>query len=139
MRIEDALQKYIEEAGITDYKQYYSNEIMDAFIAGFNAANRQIEDNVYRHNKRLFRWQRRGLNESLETMIEVENFADIEDAVNKHCETLGMKGLYCDLRTKFNGDDSDRCGDEWKTTFYVIATVLGEGPHIIGYSNFPKE
>lgn len=139
MRIEDALLKYVIEADITDFKQYYSNEIKDAFVAGFNAARATEEGGQTDKKRRLFRWQRGGLKESLDTTVVVEDFSGVEDVVNRHCEDLGMKGLYYDLSTRFNADDSDRCGDEWKTTFYVIASVKGEGRCVLGYCNFPKE
>lgn len=89
--------------------------------------------------RKLFRFHRGGLAESLETMIEVQNFADIEAAVEKGNEECGMPGLFYNLRTAECGDDSWRLGDEWKTTYYVVADVRGESTAVVGMSNFPKE
>lgn len=88
---------------------------------------------------KFFRWHRGGLKESIATRKRVNSFADIEAIVAKHCDDLGMPGLYYNLSTKYAGDDSDRLGRNWKETYYVMGDVLGEGRHVLGYCNFPKE
>lgn len=87
---------------------------------------------------KLFQWHRGGLKESVETQVEVMDFSDIEAIVEKHCQEIGMPGVYYDLSTDYAYDDSDRLGDEWKETYYVTAQVIGEGKCVLGYCNFSK-
>lgn len=89
--------------------------------------------------RKLFRWHRGGLKESLETQSEVTCFADIETIVAKHCEEIRMPNLYYNLTTCYAYDDSDRIGDEWKETYYVKAEVRGEGVHVLGMCNFSEK
>lgn len=89
--------------------------------------------------RKLFQWHRGGLKESVETQVEVKDFAGIEAVVAKHCEEIGMPGVYYDLSTDYAYDDSDRLGDEWKDTYYVMCKVRGEGKCVLGYCNFEKE
>ncbi len=89
--------------------------------------------------RKLFQWHRGGLKESVETQVEVKDFAGIEAVVAKHCEEIGMPGVYYDLSTDYAYDDSDRLGDEWKDTYYVMCKVRGEGKCVLGYCNFAKE
>ena len=70
--------------------------------------------------RKLFQWHRGGLKESVETQVEVKDFADIEAIVAKHCQEIGMPNVYYDLSTKYAYDDSDRLGDEWKDSYYVM-------------------
>ena len=141
MRIEESLYHFALDAKLDDYKQYYFNDMMDAFIAGYNADKVQRHENIGKvmPNRRLFRFMRGGLKESLDTTVEVDQFSDIEQLLQSHCESLNMPGLYSNFSTKFNADDSERCGNEWRTTFYVMGDVLGEGRRILGFCNFPKE
>lgn len=88
--------------------------------------------------RKLFQWHRGGFKESVETQVEVDDFAGIETIVEKHCQKIGMPGVYYDLSTEYAYDDSDRLGDEWKETYYVKAKVIGEGKCILGYCNFSK-
>lgn len=89
--------------------------------------------------RKLFQWHRGGLKEALETQVEVKDFTEIEAIVAKHCEDIHMPNVYYNLSTKYAYDDSDRQGGEWKETYYVMGDVLGEGRHVLGYCNFPKE
>lgn len=89
--------------------------------------------------RKLFQWHRGGLKESVETQVEVMDFAGIEAIVEKHCLEIGMPGVYYDLSTEYAYDDSDRLGDEWKDTYYVMCKVRGEGKCVLGYCNFEKE
>lgn len=88
---------------------------------------------------KFFRWHRGGWKESIATRQRVNNFADVETIVAKHCEDLNMPGLYYNLSTEFAGDGSDKLGRNWKETYYVKADMRGEGRVILGYCNFPKE
>lgn len=89
--------------------------------------------------RKLFQWHRGGLKETLETQVEVKDFAEIETIVAKHCEDIHMPNVYRNLSTSYAYDDSDRLGEEWMETYYVMGDVLGEGRHVLGYCNFPKE
>ena len=85
--------------------------------------------------RKLFRHHRGGLQESLDTMVEVNDFADIERIISNEW------GDYCtNINTTYVGDDSQRIGKEWKETFYVVADFKdGHKQQCIGYCNFPKE
>lgn len=85
--------------------------------------------------RKLFRWQRGGLKESLATMVEVNDFADIERLVREEW------GDYCsNPNTVYCGDDSRRIGEEWAETYYVVADFKKGGKQqCIGFCNFPKE
>lgn len=89
--------------------------------------------------RKLFQWHRGGLKESVETQVEVKDFAGIEAIVAKHCEDIRMPNLYYDLAIEYAYDDSYRLGDEWKETYYVMSKVRGEGVVVIGYCNFQNE
>lgn len=84
--------------------------------------------------RKLFRWHRGGLEESLATMVEVNDFADIERIVKEEW------GDYCsNLNTVYCGDDSRRIGEEWEETYYVVADFKKGGKQqCIGMCNFPK-
>lgn len=85
--------------------------------------------------RKLFRHHRGGLQESLDTMVEVSYFSDIEQIVKEEW------GDYCtNVNTVFAGDDSDRINEEWKETYYVVADLKGgHQQQCIGMCNFPKE
>ena len=84
--------------------------------------------------RKLFRHHRGGLQESLDTMVEVIDFSDIEQIVKEEW------GDYCtNMNTVFAGDDSDRINEEWKETYYVIADFKGGyKQQCIGMCNFAK-
>lgn len=84
--------------------------------------------------RKLFRHHRGGLQESLDTIVEVNGFADIERIISNEW------GDYCtNVNTVFAGDDSRRIGEEWKETYYVVADFKKGGKQqCIGMCNFPK-
>lgn len=84
--------------------------------------------------RKLFRHHRGGLQESLDTMVEVSDFSDIEQIVKEEW------GDYCtNVNTVFAGDDSDRINEEWKETYYVVADLKGGNKQqCIGMCNFAK-
>lgn len=84
--------------------------------------------------RKLFRHHRGGLQESLDTMVEVNDFADIEKIVKEEY------GNYCsNVNTIFAGDDSNRINEEWKETYYVVADFKGgHNLQCIGMCNFAK-
>lgn len=85
--------------------------------------------------RKLFRWHRGGLEESLATMVEVNDFGDIERLVKEEW------GDFCsNINTLYAGDDSTRIGEEWKQTYYVVADFKkAPKQQCIGFCNFPKE
>lgn len=84
--------------------------------------------------RKLYRHHRGGLAESLETMVEVCCFEDIERIVREEW------GEYCtNINTVYAGDDSDRIGEEWKETYYVVADFKkAPKQQCIGMCNFAK-
>lgn len=84
--------------------------------------------------RKLFRHHRGGLEESLATMVEVNDFADIEKIVKEEW------GDFCsNINTLYAGDDSTRIGEEWKQTYYVLADFKGgSDQQCIGMCNFPQ-
>ena len=90
--------------------------------------------------RKLFRWHRGSLEDSLATTIEVESFDEIEDIItNKSSEQGIPNGYFSNIRTKFIADDSARCGEEWKSTYYVIADTTRDKDCAVGMCNFAKE
>lgn len=83
--------------------------------------------------RKLFRWHRGGLDESLATMVEVQSFEDIERKMNDL-----IPNYYTNICTSFCGDDSERLGAEWKETYYVVADCKEGKGCAIGFCNFSK-
>lgn len=86
--------------------------------------------------RKLFRFHRGSLEESLATLEEVRDFADIERLVK------GEYSLFVidKLSSSYCGDDSLRLGDEWKATYYVMAEVKGRKNFaVVGMSNFSEK
>lgn len=84
--------------------------------------------------KKLFRHHRGSLADSLQTAVEVNDFADIERIIQD------IWGDYCsNPNTKYVGDDSQRAGEEWKATYYVLVDFKdGHKQQCVGMCNFPK-
>ena len=87
--------------------------------------------------KKLYRQQNCSLEDSLNTSIEVNSLKDILDYVNK----MIYKNLYCEnyysnISTSFVGDDSTRCGNDWKETYYVLVDFGNYKQLCIGMCNF---
>jgi hypothetical protein len=84
--------------------------------------------------RKLYRHHRGGLAKSLETMVEVCCFEDIERIVREEW------GECCtNINTVYAGDDSHRIGEEWKETYYVVADFKkAPKQQCIGMCNFPK-
>ena len=87
--------------------------------------------------KKLYRQQNGSLEDSLNTSIEVNSLKDILDYVNK----MMYKNLYCknhcsNISTSFVGDDSTRCCNDWKETYYVLVDFGNYKQLCIGMCNF---
>ena len=90
--------------------------------------------------RKLFRWHRGSLEDSLATVVEVQDFDDIERLVIEQSSSQGIPdGFFSNVKTKYVADDSSRCGEEWKSTYYVIADCNQFKEGVVGMCNFPKE
>lgn len=89
--------------------------------------------------RKLFRWHRGGLEESLATTVEVGSFSDIERMITGENEQGFPVGYFSNVRTKYVGDDSARGGNEWKETYYVIADCQAHECGVLGMCNFSEE
>jgi len=89
--------------------------------------------------RKLFRWHRGGLEESLATTVEVQNFSDIERMITGENNQGFPAGYFSNVRAKYCGDDSTRCGREWKETYYVLADCLAHKDGVLGMCNFCEE
>lgn len=90
--------------------------------------------------RKLFRWHRGGLEESLATVVEVQSFDDIERIVTELSSSQGIPaGFFSNVRTEYVTDDSSRCGEEWSSTYYVVADCRQFKGGVVGMCNFPKE
>jgi hypothetical protein len=87
--------------------------------------------------KKLFRWHRGGLEESLATMVEVQSFEDIERKIDVEWNNL-IPNYFTNINTSFCGDDSERLGEDWKETYYVVADCKEGKGCAIGFCNFSK-
>lgn len=89
--------------------------------------------------RKLFRWHRGGLAESLATTVEVHDFSDIELMVTGENDQGFPAGYFSNARTSYAGDDSARCGEEWKATYYVVADCQAHESAVLGMCNFSEE
>ena len=79
--------------------------------------------------KKLFREQRGGLKESLKTIREVTCLKDILDYENNKMKDKSIPleeqaNYYWRARVEYTGDDSKRCGEMWKESYYVILGTI---------------
>lgn len=84
-------------------------------------------------NKKLFRFHRSDLTDSLDTTIEVDGLGGIKDAVYENVEVPFTKlrilqDEYPDSRLPYSLG--------WHTQFVVVADVGGYKDQLIGFSNF---
>ena len=87
--------------------------------------------------KKLYRQQRGSLSDSLNTSIEVNSLKDILDYENKMIyKNFNIENYYSNISTIFVGDDSFRCGMDWKDTYYVLVDFEGYKQQCIGMCNF---
>ena len=89
--------------------------------------------------RKLFRWHRGGLEDSLATTVEVVSFLDIERMITGDNAQGFPAGYFFNVRAKYCGDDSSRCGEEWKSTYYVIADCQAHEGSVLGMCNFSEE
>ena len=89
--------------------------------------------------RKLFRWHRGGLEESLATTVEVGSFLDIERMITGENDQGFPAGYFFNVRAKYCGDDSARCGEEWKATYYVVADCQAHESAVLGMCNFSEE
>lgn len=89
--------------------------------------------------RKLFRWHRGGLEESLATTVEVGEFSDIERMITGANDQGFPAGYFSNVQARYVGDDSARCGEEWRTTYYVVADCQTHEGGVLGMCNFPKD
>lgn len=86
---------------------------------------------------KLYRQQKGSLNGSLNTSIEVNSLKDILDYENKMIyKNLNCENYYSNISSSFYGDDSTRCGNDWKETYYVLVDFDDYKQQCIGMCNF---
>lgn len=82
--------------------------------------------------KKLFRFNRETLTESLDTTIEVSGFDDLR---NKVIETLGNVDEVVKIINEPRKDP--RLPSEWGgVSYFVVADIKGKGAELVGMSNF---
>ncbi len=87
--------------------------------------------------KKLYRQHRGSLIDSLGTTIEVKNLKDILDIENNLIyKDFHYKNYYSNIHTDYIGNDSQRCGNNWKETYYVLVDFDGYKQQCIGMCNF---
>ena len=86
--------------------------------------------------RKLFRWHRGGLEESLATTVEVRGFSAIERMITGENDQGFPAGYFSNVRAMYVGDDSARCGDEWRESYYVIADCQAHESAVLGMCNF---
>ena len=89
--------------------------------------------------RKLFRWHRGGLEESLATTVEVASFSEVEAMITGENNQGFPAGYFFNVRASYCGDDSMRCGEEWKSAYYIVADSRHHKECAIGMCNFPKE
>lgn len=89
--------------------------------------------------KKLFRWHRGGLDESLATTVEVGSFADIERMITGENDQGFPAGYFSNVRAKYAGADSARCGKDWESTYYVVADCQAHESTVLGMCNFSEK
>ena len=89
--------------------------------------------------RKLFRWHRGGLEESLATTVEVSSFSEVEAMITGENGQGFPEGYFSNVRTSFCGHDSARCGEEWDDTYYVIADTKKYKDCVVGMCNFSAE
>ena len=90
--------------------------------------------------RKLFRWHRGSLEDSLATTVEVQGFEEIQKIVTELSTSQGIPaGFFSNVRAKFVADDSARCGEEWKATYYILADCSQFKEGVVGMCNFSKE
>ena len=141
MTAEEIWQIYAKEVRVTEGGVYDYNSVKSAFLTGFDTAKMGVMEKIKGSSpmRKLFRWHRGGLAESLATVVEVQNFAELENVVRQE-EGITYFCDYSSFRTSYCGNDSGRLGEEWKDTYYVLAKPANDKhEYVIGMSNFPKE
>ena len=87
--------------------------------------------------KKLYRQQNGSLEDSLNTSIEVNNLKDILDYENDQVyKDFHYKDYYSNIHTDYIGNDSQRCGNDWKETYSVLVDFDGYKQQCIGMCNF---
>ena len=79
------------------------------------------------------------MDESLATTVEVGSFADIERMITEENDQGFPAGYFSNVRTKYVGDDSARCGKDWESTYYVVADCQAHEGSVLGMCNFSDE
>lgn len=84
--------------------------------------------------KRLFRFHKGGLDESMKTCVKVENLKDIEQRVKIYYNEMGANIQSVEIESR-SVDDSERLGDDWENTYHVIAHTK-DAKFVAGMCNF---
>ena len=84
--------------------------------------------------KKLFRFHKGGLDESMKTCVKVKNLRDIEQRVKMYYDGYGANIHYVEIASR-SDDDSERLGDDWENTYYVIAHTK-DAKFVAGMCNF---
>lgn len=87
--------------------------------------------------KRLFRFHKGQLDESMKTAVEVKNLKDIELRVKDYFCDFGADVKYVEISTSPMNDE-DRLGCEWKDTYYVIGHTT-DAQFVAGMCNFYED
>lgn len=75
-------------------------------------------------SKKLYRQQRGSLQDSLKTVTAVTCLKDILDMENEEMKSPEYQAdYYYKIKTQYIGDESQRCGKEWKQSYYVILSA----------------
>lgn len=84
--------------------------------------------------RRLFRWHRFGLSESLDSTVEVHSLSQMISFILKD---FPADNYLHNIRISTDHlNDSDRCGKEWEERHYVLADFEEYTGQCIGYCNF---
>lgn len=84
--------------------------------------------------KKLFRFHKGGLDESMKTCVKVKNLRDIEQRVKIYYNEMGANIQSVEIESR-PVDDSERLGDDWENTYYVIAHTK-DAKFVAGMCNF---
>lgn len=87
--------------------------------------------------KRLFRFHKGLLDESMKTVVEVKNLKDIELRVMEYYGDFGAEINSVEIDTRPMCDE-DRLGSDWKDTYYVIGHTE-DTKFVAGMCNFYED
>lgn len=90
--------------------------------------------------KKLFRFHRGSLADSLATTIEVEGLLDLVEKINSEYDTFAPSGYLQNILIDPTPHKDNRLPKEWNgMSYYVVADFEGYEHQCIGMSNFYEE